>query len=350
MFSISSRRIGFWSVVAVGVCVAFPARAAVESTTAVSSERPVIDVREANQEGGVVEEGTVVKVQFAVANRGHADLELRRVKPDCGCSIAHWDKVVKPGATSTIKAELHTEYFRGLVIKHFTVFSNDPVQPELRLGITARVTPLVNIIPGPAALLSIEDQAVHQEFTLERNGGQAMKIVQVIPNAPFIQAEATPLPGVGRYKLAVTVTPEAPLGRSVVPVVVRTDTEKANMVTLVLTVDRGIVAVPPMVFYGLLPPKSTTPTQAAITISRHNGHFHVKEATVDDPKLEAWLETVHAGEEYRVTVTYAGGWETGLVKKTLTVITDDPKQPVLKIPIQAVVQAGGDIPAPVVIR
>src|SRR5919198_326256 len=61
---------------------------------------PAIEVRETAKDGGVVEEGTVVKYQFRVANRGKADLEITRVKPDCGCSIARWDKVIKPGAES----------------------------------------------------------------------------------------------------------------------------------------------------------------------------------------------------------------------------------------------------------
>ena len=73
-----------------------------------------------------------------------------------------------------------------------------------------------------------------------------MKIVQVIPNAPYLKAEAAPLPGEGRYKLTVTTTTDTPLGRQTVPLVVRTDLEKGRMLTFVLTVDRGIVTVPPV--------------------------------------------------------------------------------------------------------
>src|SRR5262249_36865736 len=49
--------------------------------------------------------------------------------------------------------------------------------------------------------------------------------------------------------------------------------------------------------------------------------------------------TVREGQEYQISLTYAGGWEPGLVKKTLTVTTDDPKQPLIKVPVQASVQA-----------
>jgi len=318
---------------------------------AVSTElRPVIEVRETSKDGGVVEEGTVVKLQFTVANTGKSDLQIVRVKPDCGCSIAHWDKQIKPGETGTIQAEMHTEYFRGTVTKHFTVFSNDPLQPELRLAISARVTPLVQVTPSTVAMLAVEDQPASYEFTLERSGGHAMKVVEVIPNAPYLRAEATPLSGEGRYKVTVTATTDTPPGRNVVPVVVKTDMPTAGMLTLIVTVDRGIVTVPPMVFYGMVPKDIKTPSLAAVTISRQSGGFHIKETSLDDPKLVAKLETVRDGAEYRVTVTYAGGWEPGFIRKTLTVTTDDPKQSVIKIPVQAVVQIDPSTLPPVVVH
>src|SRR5438876_10047337 len=104
-------------------------------------------------------------------------------------------------------------------------------------------------------MLSVADKPVTCEFTLERSGGHPMKIVSIIPNASYLTAEATPLRGEGRYKLTVTASPEAPYGRTTVPLVVKTDVEKAGMLTLVLTVDRGIVTTPPVLFYGQLPAK-----------------------------------------------------------------------------------------------
>ena len=45
------------------------------------------------------------------------------------------------------------------------------------------------------------------------------------------------------------------------------------------------------------------------------------------------------GQEYRVTVSYAGGWEARSVQRTLTIATADPKQPEIRIPIQALLKA-----------
>jgi len=198
---------------------------------------------------------------------------------------------------------------------------------------------LVNISPGPDALMVVADKPATQEFTLERSGGHPMKILQVIPYAPYLKAEITPLPGQGRYKLTVTATMDAPLGSSKAAVVVWTDLQQGGALTFIITVDRGIVAIPPMVFYGIVPREMKTPQQAAVTILRNSTPFHVQSVAVTDPRLAAKLETVRAGAEYRVTVTYAGGWDTGRRQQTLTVTTDDPKQPVIEIPVQAIIQA-----------
>jgi hypothetical protein len=318
-----------------GLCVGLLAPAAEAEAV---GPRPVIEVRETHQDGGVVEEGTVVPFRFEVANRGQADLELTQVKSSCGCAVTKWDRVIRPGAQGSIEVKMDTVYFRGPVNKHLTVFSNDPDRPQVELTIGAHLLPLVKISPGPAALLTVEDHPVTQEFTLERSGGQPMEIVQVIPNAAYVKAGTTPLPGPGRHKLTITAGPEAPLGRSTVTVVVWTDLPKGGMLTFFVTVDRGIAAFPPTVFFGIVPHEMETPRQAAVTILRNSIPFHVKSVVVSDPHLSSKLETVRDGAEYRVTVTYTGGWDPGRSVRTLTVTTDDPKQPVIEIPIHAVVR------------
>jgi hypothetical protein len=308
---------------------------AAEPTTAPA---PTIQVRESTQDGGTVEEGTVVKYRFVVTNPGKSDLEITQVKPSCGCTVPKWDKVIAPEKEGVIEAEVKTLGFRGSILKHLTVISNDPAHPQLELSLTAKVTPLVEVTPGVVALVTVEDQPIRQVFTLERTGGQAMKIEQVVANQPYLKTELTPVSGQGRYELAVTVTPEVPWGRTVIPVVVRTDIEKAPNQTLTLIVDRGIVTTPPTVYLQAAPGPLTTPQQAILLIMRPKGPFHVKEVKVDDPKLQAKVEPVQDGQQYRVTVSYTGGWDAGSVERMLTVATDDPKQPEIKVPIHTFLQ------------
>jgi hypothetical protein len=80
------------------------------------------------------------------------------------------------------------------------------------------------------------------------------------------------------------------------------------------------------------------PAASVVMITRQKGAFHVTRATMDDSEVQAELEAVQEGQQYRVTLTYAGGWEPGLRQKVLVVTTDDPKQREIRIPVQVMVQ------------
>jgi hypothetical protein len=140
---------------------------------------PVLAIAATAQDGGTVEAGTVLKFHFAVANHGETELQIPQVKPSCGCTVPHWDKAIAPGKEGVIDAEVNTTAFRGPITKHLTAFTNDPAHAQLELVLTAKVTPLIDVKPGPSALLAVDDKPVTQEFTLERTGGQAMKVLQV---------------------------------------------------------------------------------------------------------------------------------------------------------------------------
>src|SRR5260370_15488908 len=133
---LSLRRVLFPIALAAGLSVALlvpgaSADPAVATPAPPAHSGPVLLVQGTSQDGGTVEEGTVLKYRFMVTNPGDADLEIKQVKPSCGCTVPHWDKLLAPGKEGSIDAEVHTEHFRGAILKHLTVFSNDTRHPEL---------------------------------------------------------------------------------------------------------------------------------------------------------------------------------------------------------------------------
>ncbi len=321
------------------VAIALQAVVARAETALPVRPAPLMEVSALSLDGGAVEEGTVAKFHFTVTNRGQADLVISQVKPSCGCTAAHWDRLVPPGKEGVIDAEIKTTNFRGPIQKHVTVFSNDPQRPELELNTTTTVLPQVQVDPGVVALLSVDDQPVSHVFTLERRGGRPMRLLQVVCAQPYVRLEMTRLPGEGRYELKTTVTENAPWGRSAIPVLIRTDIEEATNLNLTLIVDRGIITTPPLVYFNLPSGKLPEPPKATVSLQRQKGAFHVKTVTVDDPNVRASVVVVHEGQEYQVTVSYVGRWEPGRMQSTVTVTTDDPKQPEINIPVQAILQS-----------
>lgn len=76
--------------------------------------------------------GTVVKVAVPVENRGDAPLELRQVKPSCGCTVAEFPSEIAPGGKGVINLAFDSaKRTAGHQSFRIAVYSNDPTQQDL---------------------------------------------------------------------------------------------------------------------------------------------------------------------------------------------------------------------------
>src|SRR5207247_9850118 len=71
---------------------------------------------------GKVNSGEVVKHSFVFTNIGTATLEIKDVRPGCGCTTAGtWDKQIEPGKIGSIPLQFNSANFGGMVMKQATV-------------------------------------------------------------------------------------------------------------------------------------------------------------------------------------------------------------------------------------
>jgi hypothetical protein len=68
--------------------------------------------------------------------------------------VASYDEVVPPGKAGKLKASVHTENYRGAIVKSITVSHDDPSQPAIVLTVKANVVGSVNVLPYPALALA----------------------------------------------------------------------------------------------------------------------------------------------------------------------------------------------------
>src|SRR6185436_10084881 len=94
--------------------------------------RPIITVVKTDVDAGDVWRGDKPHYTFTVQNTGDAPLEIF-AKPNCGCTVANFDKVIPAGGTGKVDADLNTAGFRGKIIKSIDVTSNDLSNPKLSL-------------------------------------------------------------------------------------------------------------------------------------------------------------------------------------------------------------------------
>ena len=90
---------------------------------------------------GNVKPGTPLTHTFKIRNEGQADLEIKNVKPGCGCTAANFDKVVAPGKEGAITLKIeNTEGYKGEVMKTADVSTNDPEHRTFKLTLRANFT------------------------------------------------------------------------------------------------------------------------------------------------------------------------------------------------------------------
>ena len=111
---------------------------------------PRLFVSERLQELGTIVAGDKVAVSWHLANRGTANLLLKRVKAGCGCTVVRLteeEMIIPPGGSLTLRAEFDSTGRKGEQTKSVTILSNDPVEPRCQLTFHATVDVLYHMRP-----------------------------------------------------------------------------------------------------------------------------------------------------------------------------------------------------------
>ncbi len=123
---------------------------------------------------GKTNAGEVVRHDYVFTNTGTATLEIKDVRPGCGCTTAgSWDKTVEPGKSGAIPLQFNSTGFGGSVTKSATVICNDPGKSNVVLQITGTVwrpidvTPMMAVFNVSSESQTNETKVVHIVSNLE---------------------------------------------------------------------------------------------------------------------------------------------------------------------------------------
>ncbi len=299
-----------------------------------------MSVSSTEENAGDVMAGDSPHYTFTIKNSGDAPLEIF-AKPNCGCTLANYDKVVPAGGVGKIEAVFNSSGFSGRIIKLIDVTSNDPEKPSASLRIVANVLPIVSILPSATPTFSLKDgEPTVKELQIQVNEKTAVQISNVVCNVPYAAAEVVPSdpPSNNNFKLRLIISKDAPLGRSVITVNGRTTSARQSQFVLVAVCEKGIMAVPTSVFLGNISAKTTLPVMQIVTVARKEGLFKINKVSSDDPNLEATVTPIREGSEYQIKVAYKGGWQAGQIYRKLSIQTDDSRQPALEVMVLAFVE------------
>ena len=289
-------------------------------------------------EFGKVSVGTVVRATFLLTNTGNAPLEIKDVRPGCGCTTAGtWERLIEPGKTTTIALQLNTANFGGALVKNATVTCNDPTQPTVTLMIKGEVWKPIDVRPNVVVFNPATG-----------TGSNATRVVRVVNNTEAmitLEAPASSNPSFKptlktikpgkEFELYITVTP--PLAAGTVQGLITAKTSSTNLplisVTAMAVVPSAVVTMPNRV---MLPPGPLGgPTQITVVIRNNAGDpIALSDPSVTASNVTVQLSEVQAGQLYNLVLDFPAGFQMKPGERgNLVVNTSHPQTPVITVPI-----------------
>lgn len=314
--------------------------------------RPKIEVDEIEKNVGSVQPGQHAVFSFAIRNTGQMPLSIQKVKPDCGCVVAEFDREIAPGATGTVRATINTRGRKGDLTKHLRVESNDPERPALSLTMRARVFEAISIFPSDLILMPLTPNRMAAVDVVVRCHETApLQIQKISCTHPGLRVRLLPAvggaasegsEGGGRqpdHRLELVVPKSAKPESFDALVTLHVNRPDAPVLFLRVTgYPHNAVAVnPPRLYFGEITASDPLPIKRTLTLFRREGPFRVLSATAEDPALELTIEPGEEGNYCDVRVAYKGGWKRGAVEGSITLRTSDPGRPVIEVPYEALV-------------
>ncbi len=182
-----------------------------------AAKKPTIKFEEPQFNFGTIRQGDKVDHEFKFKNAGTDILKITNVSTSCGCTAAGpSSQEIPPGGEGTIKVTFNSGNFLGQITKNVFVNSNDPDQPQARLGLVGAIETDVTATPAQVFFGMIEQgQPATRVLNVKQGGQKELNVTNVETNLAFVTAKLIPESAgkVKSYNVELTLNPDAPVGK-----------------------------------------------------------------------------------------------------------------------------------------
>jgi hypothetical protein len=322
-----------------------------------AAKAPRLTLVEPVKDFGTVPKGQKLDWSFQVKNTGDADLEIIAARPTCGCTVADFDKVIKPGQTGKVTAHVDTTNFAGPIAKAVTLETNDPSAPSAQITIHAVVKPYVEAYPaGFVRFNMLQGETEKQTVTLYSEEKDPFEIVKIESPAEWIKVQQTKnegadvVPNVGRpgqsqYRFDITVGgPEAKIGplAEKIHVITNSKNQPDYYVSVTGVVRPSFRVEPTGVNFGEVAPSDSAATRT-VTLRSNDAKtpemFLVTKTESNVPGVTAEFKPTANKGEYEVTLQVAKSAKPGALDGIVKIYTSDKINPVVTVPVKGTVKS-----------
>lgn len=353
----SKRMFSLAIVVLVSLTSAFAADQNTKKSDAKSDKAPKLTISEPVKDFGTIPRGDKLDWSFTVMNTGNANLEIISARPSCGCTVADFDKVIKPGQTGKVTAHVDTTNFAGPIAKAITLDTNDPSTPTTQVTIHAIVKPYVEAHPaGFVRFNMLQGDTDIQTVTLYSEETEPFEIVKVESPEPWIKVDYKKIedqtqvvktvgrPGQNQYRVDITAGGnDAKIGPLAEKIHIVTNSKHSPDYWISVSgVIRPTYRVEPSgVNFGEVAPSDTAATRSVVLRSNNlkaPETFIVNKVESTVPGVTAKVTPTQNKGEYEVTLQVAPTAKPGDVDGNVTIYTNDKVNPVVSVPIKGTIK------------
>lgn len=324
---------------------------------------PKLEVESKDLDFGEIVHGAKATLKVALKNTGQAPLEIRQVKPSCGCTVADFPRVVAPGTAGELSLEFDSnERPPGYQSFRITIYTNDPTQKDRGsyctiLNLRGEVRTLFRKAPHGAFFgeviqgIKAKPRVVKVYGLGSAKQGFSLELASQPP--PYVSVSVKPWASPdGRRRgqeVQVELSADAPLGSFQIPLEFRTNVkEQPTLRVMCAALVNTRITGPPTVFFGDL--RRLEGGARTIVVERRDGKDGIPliKARYDAKVLEvSWKEI--GPRRLEVELKVRPGVAPGALTAQVDLLFDDPDQRLLTIPVSGRVLPQVTVTPPVVL-
>jgi len=328
------------------VCLAALLSVCLSSATTAAESRRGAHVPDASFDFGTALQGTIVTHDFVLRNDSSTALRIQRVTTSPAVVPGRLPVHVGPGAELTIPVRIETSGLTGPFRGAVALTLNDPSTAEIRLTVTGRVVPPIEITPMPALFAATRRGEPKTVFVEIRNHAADPLTIEALehPTDRFTTRLET-LDSGRRYRVHLSLNPDGPSGTHQENIRIRTSRGSTLTIPAYTSVRERVYTFPPAVDLGRLrladiEARPDLLAQTAQTLMVYRPGRSDLEVTMrsDVPELDLRWERGPQGDRYQATVTLLKDkLRPGPIAGSIVIQTNDAEFPTLTVPVSGAI-------------
>ena len=299
---------------------------------------------------GTAVQGKLISHRFALKNEGTTALRIQGITATAPLLPGRISVHIGPGAEIAIPVEIDTSKLNGPFEGTIVIGLNDRDLPEVRLTVTGRVVPPIEVTPRPALFAATQRGQAKEAFVDIVNHEAEPLTIEAVehPTERFTTRLETVEAG-RRYRLHLSLNPNGPAGKHKDKIRIRT--AGANRAPLMIptytNLRERVYTFPDAVDLGALrlaevearPGVLAETAQTLMVYRPGRSDFEVKMRT-DLPEVDLQWERGPQGDRYQARVMLLKDKvKPGPITGSILIETNDAQFPLLTVPVTGAILA-----------